>query len=354
MVAPLGISFYSFQALGYLFDVYYKRIKAERNFLHYVLFVSFFPQLISGPISKAGELLPQIKKRTPFDYSKAVVGLKCLLWGMFMKVVIADRLGVFVDNVWGNLSNSTSFSCILACIFYSFQIYGDFAGYSLMAVGVGKIMGFDLINNFNHPYFAISITDFWRRWHISLSRWLKDYVYIPLGGSRCSKIKNYSNIMTTFLVSGIWHGANWTFILWGVLHGLFQCVEKILGFQKYDVSSRKIGRFIRIGYTFIAVTFAWILFRSPDIDTFCAFISNIANFNGMGFDAKFGASNALVVLLPLFLLILSGINEEFFNNKYSLFESKNTWIRWGGYISVMAMILLFGMLDSGKFIYANF
>ena len=203
---PLGISFFTFQAVGYLFDVYYQRIPAERNWWDYMLFVSFFPQILSGPISKASSLLPQIKANRQFDYSKAVQGLKWMLWGMFLKVVMADRLGLYVDQVFENYMFNSGSSCLLASIFYSFQIYGDFAGYSLMAMGVGRLMGFDLVNNFNRPYLAVSITDFWRRWHISLSIWLRDYVYIPLGGSRCSKIRNYWNIFITFLVSGIWLG----------------------------------------------------------------------------------------------------------------------------------------------------
>ncbi len=229
---PVGISFFTFQAVGYLFDVYYRRIAAERNWWDYMLFVSFFPQILSGPISKAASLLPQIKANRTFDYDRAVQGLKWMLWGMFLKVVMADRLGLYVDKVLDNYQYNSGSSCLLASIFYSFQIYGDFAGYSFLAMGVGRLMGFDLINNFRQPYLSVSVTDFWRRWHISLSTWLKDYVYIPLGGSRCSKARNYWNIFVTFLVSGVWHGANWTFVVWGVLHGLFQIVEKALGLQR--------------------------------------------------------------------------------------------------------------------------
>lgn len=262
---PVGISFFTFQALGYLWDVYYGRIKAERNWWDYMLFVSFFPQIASGPISKAADLLPQIKAERTFDYDKAVQGLKWLLWGMFLKVVLADRLGLYVDSVYNNYTYQSGSSCFAASILYSFQIYGDFAGYSLMAIGTGRLLGFDLINNFNRPYLSVSVTDFWRRWHISLSIWLKDYIYIPLGGSRCSKLRNYWNILITFLVSGIWHGANWTFIVWGILHGIFQIIEKALNLQK---STTKGGiRIFRIFITFCLVNFAWIFFRLPDIKT---------------------------------------------------------------------------------------
>ena len=232
LIVPIGISFYTFQALGYLWDVYYGKIKAEKNWWDYMLFVSFFPQIASGPISKASDLLPQIKAEREFNYSQAVEGLKFLLWGMFLKVVLADRLGLYVDSVYSNYQYHNGLTCLMASVMYSFQIYGDFAGYSCMAVGVGKLLGFDLINNFKRPYLAVSVTDFWRRWHISLSTWLKDYIYIPLGGSRCSKLRNYWNIFVTFLVSGIWHGANWTFIVWGILHGLFQIIEKACNLQK--------------------------------------------------------------------------------------------------------------------------
>ncbi len=194
-----------------------------------MLFVCFFPQILSGPISTGKDLLPQIRSERKFEYLKAVQGLRWLLWGMFLKVVVADRLAIYVNNVLDNYQSNSGVSCLMANIFYTFQIYGDFAGYSLMAIGVARLMGFDLVNNFKRPYFAASITEFWKRWHISLTRWLTTHVYITLGGNRCSKVKQYWNIMATFLVSGIWHGANWTFIVWGVLHGIFQIIEKALG-----------------------------------------------------------------------------------------------------------------------------
>ena len=230
---PIGISFFTFQALGYIWDVYYKRIRAEKDFLIYALFVSFFPSILSGPINKASLIIPQLKKIRPyFDYNKAVGGLKILLWGMFMKVVVADRVGLYVDTVFPRYMHFTGLSCFTASLLYTVQIYADFGGYSLMAIGVGKLLGFELTENFRRPYFAVSVTDFWHRWHISLSTWLKDYIYIPLGGSRCSKLRNYWNIFVTFLVSGIWHGANWTFIVWGCMHGICQIIEKMLGQQK--------------------------------------------------------------------------------------------------------------------------
>ncbi len=271
---PVGISFFTFQAIGYVWDVYYKRINAERDFLTYALFISFFPSILSGPINKAALVIPQLKNLRPyFDYAKAVEGLKMILWGMFMKVVVADRMGLYVDTVLPNYMNYTGITCFAASIFYTIQIYGDFAGYSLMAIGIGKTLGFELTENFRRPYFAVSVTEFWRRWHISLSTWLKDYVYIPLGGSRCSKIRNYWNIFVTFLVSGIWHGANWTFIVWGIWHGLFQILEKMLGQQKCNYGW--LGKSIKILVTFLLVNFAWIFFRMPTLGDACGVIARI-------------------------------------------------------------------------------
>lgn len=231
---PVGISFFTFQAVGYMLDVYHQRVKAEKNLLDYVLFVSFFPQVTSGPISTAEDLMPQIKASHKFDYEQGKQGLKQLLWGQFIKLVIADRLGLFVDTVYANYIHYSGTTCFVASVFYTLQIYCDFAGYSLMAIGIARTLGFNLIDNFRRPYLATSITDFWKRWHISLTRWLTRQVYIPMGGSRCSKVRTYWNIFVTFLVSGIWHGANWTFIVWGCMHGIIQIIEKALGWQKYE------------------------------------------------------------------------------------------------------------------------
>lgn len=346
---PLGISFFSFQAVGYLFDVYYQRIKAEHNWWDYMLFVGFFPQIVSGPISKAKDLLPQIKSQRTFNYNKCVQGLKWLLWGVFLKTFVADRLGLYVDTVFNNFEHQTGSSCLTASILYAFQIYADFSGYSFMAIGVGAIMGFDLINNFRRPYLAISVTDFWRRWHISLSTWLKDYVYIPLGGNRCSKTRNYVNILVTFLVSGIWHGANWTFVLWGTLHGIFQVIEKILGLQRHD--AKDIIRIIRIFITFILVTFAWIFFRMPTIGDALAVITKIL----IDTPSEIYKPNNTITFLSIIALITILTKdwiEEF--SKFSLFNNKNIFIRWTSYLIVIFAILLFGVLDASSFIYASF
>lgn len=345
---PVGISFFTFQAVGYLFDVYYRRMEAEHDWWDYMLFVSFFPQIMSGPISKAKDLLPQIKNPRPFDYDQAVSGLKFLLWGMFLKVVMADRLGLYVDTVFDNWQYNTGTSCLVASFAYTFQIYGDFAGYSLMAVGVGKTLGYELVNNFKRPYLSVSITDFWRRWHISLSTWLKDYVYIPLGGSRCSKGRSYLNIFITFLVSGIWHGANWTFIVWGVLHGLIQIIEKMLGLQKCE-SDKWWVRVPRILVTFLLVNFLWTVFRMPTIGDAAGALGKMLSGGAM-----LKMEHIVFIFVSFALLICSELNEEFLGGRFSVMNSKQWFVRWGGYMFLASMILVAGVLDNGQFIYVSF
>lgn len=350
---PIGISFFTFQALGYLWDVYYKREVPERDFLTYSLFVSFFPSILSGPINKASLLIPQLKQLRPyFDYAKAVSGLKMLLWGMFMKVVVADRVALYVDTVFSNYENYTGMSCFVASLLYTIQIYADFAGYSLMAIGVGRVLGLELTENFRRPYFAVSVTEFWHRWHISLSTWLKDYVYIPLGGSRCSKIRNYWNIFVTFLVSGIWHGANWTFIVWGCMHGICQIVEKMLGQQKCNY--RLLGRIVKIIVTFTIVNFAWIFFRMPTLTDACRVIARI-------FDTTLPMTVYMAPLptppfiaLGVVLLFMKDLRDEFFPDSLRLMDSNIRLVRWSTYVFLLIAILLFGVFSSDQFIYANF
>lgn len=351
LAIPVGISFFTFQAIGYLWDVYYQRIKAEHDWWDYMLFVSFFPQIMSGPISKAKDLLPQIKSYRSFNEQDAAQGMKWFLWGMFLKLMMADRLAMYVNPVFDNYQYNSGTSCMVASVLYTFQIYGDFAGYSFMAIGVGKLMGFDLINNFNRPYLSTSITDFWRRWHISLSTWLKDYVYIPLGGSRCSKAICYLNIMVTFLVSGIWHGANWTFVLWGVMHGVFQVVEKALGMQKCE--SKRVRIVIpRIIVTFLIVTIAWIFFRVPTIGDGFAFIERI--FTDYGAVLKPVNTHILFSAFALLTVSATDIMNEFFPDRFRLIGSRNRYVRWATYYVLALMIFLCGVFDSSQFIYVSF
>lgn len=345
---PVGISFYTFQALGYLFDVYYGRTKAEKSLIDYTLFVCFFPQIFSGPISKADELLPQIKKERKFDYQQGVQGLKYLLWGIFLKLVLADRLGLYVDKVVADYGMYSGGTCMLSAIFYSLQIYGDFAGYSLMAIGVAKTLGFDLINNFNRPYFAPSITGFWKRWHISLTRWLTQQVYIPMGGSRCSKLRNYWNISVTFLVSGIWHGANWTFIVWGVIHGFAQIIEKVVGLNKKE--SKGFVKALRIIVTFVIVTIAWVFFRMPTLSDAVRFIGHA--FTDISMPEVLSVTNFAIYVMAIALVFFKESREEFFPSKIKFLG--NRYVKWAEYVVIFCLILLCGALDSGSFIYGSF
>ena len=345
-VMPLGLSFFTLQAIGYVADVYKKRIPVEYNWWDYMLFVSFFPQIASGPISKAADLLPQIKKERSFHYAKAVQGLKWLLWGMFMKVVFADRLGIFVNSVYDNVEYQSGLSCLLASVFYSLQIYGDFAGYSFMAVGVGKLLGFDLINNFERPYLSQSITEFWHRWHRSLSIWLKDYIYIPLGGSRCSKLRNYWNIFVTFLVSGLWHGANWTFIVWGIIHGIVQIIEKVLGLQKSKATG--VLKLIRVLLTFIIATIAWIFFRMPSINDALLVCGKIMSFDGL-------TLNGLTIYMTAFIVFaISVVAFKDLNDEFHLIRVKSRIVHWGVWIFLFVSIMTCGVFDSSQFIYVSF
>lgn len=348
---PVGISFFTFQAVGYMLDVYHGRVKPERNLLDYALFVSFFPQVMSGPISKADEFLPQIKQTHIFNYNQARQGLKFLLWGMFIKLVIADRLGIFVDTVYAHYDHYNGGTCFIASVFYTIQIYCDFAGYSLMAIGVARTLGFNLINNFRRPYLAVSITDFWKRWHISLTRWLTQHVYIPMGGSRCSKLKNYWNIFVTFLVSGIWHGANWTFVVWGVMHGFFQIVEKALGWQKYEGKKWPM-KALRICITFLLVNFAWVFFRMPNISSALAIVTKMVVDVSIPEFSDLGASAMIMLMLSLPILVFKDLREEFFEKRFPFLEKPV--VRWSVYVLLFSMILSIGVLDGGQFIYVSF
>lgn len=246
LLLPVGISFYTFQAVGYTIDVYRGNLKAERNILTYALFVSFFPQLVAGPIERARNLLGQFYEKHIFDAARFIDGMKLMLWGYFMKLCIAENVAPYVNAVFNNLPNHNGTSVLLATFFFTFQIFCDFGGYSLIAIGTAKCLNFTLMQNFNHPYLSTSVKEFWRRWHISLSSWFMEYLYIPLGGSRCSEIKHQRNLFVTMLVSGIWHGANWTFVCWGGLHGLLLCAHSLK--TKYLHNTKQIlCRFSPVG-----------------------------------------------------------------------------------------------------------
>lgn len=269
ILLPVGISFYTFQTLSYTIDVYRKRITPTRNLVAFFAFVSFFPQLVAGPIERASNLLPQFEKVRTFQYQKSVDGLRLILAGLFQKMVIADNCALLVNNIFENYQVQSGSTLFVGAVFFAFQIYGDFAGYSNIAIGTAKLMGFDLMRNFKYPYLAQNFSDFWRRWHISLSTWFRDYVYIPLGGSKKGKLRLVLNVLVVFLVSGLWHGANWTFVYWGLVHAIF-VIPVILFFKKDMAFSHEkkwptVGQLIRMSFTFSMVCLAWVFFRAETI-----------------------------------------------------------------------------------------
>jgi len=351
MLLPVGISFYVFQALGYSIDVYRQTTKAEHDFMTYALFVSFFPQLVAGPIERSRNLLPQFRQQHRFNYDEVMSGIKLMVWGYFLKLVLADRCGLYVDAVFNNIEMHNGGSYLLASLLFPFQIYGDFAGYSLIAIGVARVLGFHLMENFRRPYFACSIGEFWHRWHISLSTWFKDYVYIPLGGNRSSKSRQYFNLMVTFMVSGIWHGANWTFLCWGGLHGILLCIEKLLGIGKKDYSGCK--KLCHWGVTFALVCLSWILFRASNLNDAVIVVSGI--FCKMGLpNVTFAMFTELcLAALAIALLLLKELSDEFCW-KWHISESRYWLVRHLYIVGMIAMILLFGVLDGDQFIYFQF
>lgn len=347
---PVGISFYTLQAVAYMVEVYYKKTKAEQSFTDYMLFISFFPHIVCGPISLASELLPQIKSPKPFNYDLATSGMKRIVWGLFLKLAIADRAGLLVDYVYGNFSHFSGSDCFLASVVYSIQIYADFAGYSMMAIGIANLLGYKLVENFRRPYFALTVSDFWRRWHISLSRWLKYNIYIPLGGNRCSRARNYLNLLLTFTVSGLWHGANWTFVFWGITHGISLVVEKFFGIHKFENISMPM-RIFRIFITFNIVNLSWYFFRMPTISEAFSLIGHTVSglFSSL---TVLHEPSLLYLLMLLPILVAVDVADEFFDGKIKI--AKNRYCKWAFYISLSVIILFVGVLDSGQFIYAKF
>lgn len=348
LLLPVGISFYTFQALGYSIDVYRGTVKIERDFPTYALFVSFFPQLVAGPIERSQNLLPQFKQQHRFDYDAVMSGVKLMVWGYFMKLVLADRCGIYVDTIFNNVDKHNGGSYLVASLLFPFQIYGDFAGYSLIAIGVARVLGFRLMENFHRPYFACTIGEFWHRWHISLSTWFKDYVYIPLGGNRVGKLRNYFNLLITFVVSGIWHGANWTFLCWGTIHGILLCIEKAFGISKQKYTGAK--KSFHWAATFVLVCFAWILFRANNLSDAVSVVTGI--FTNIG-TPKPEYANFIAIGLAMTVLLTKEFADEF-NWKIRVADSKSWLVRHIYLIIMIAYIILFGVLGGDQFIYFQF
>lgn len=351
VLLPVGISFYIFQALGYSIDVYRGKTPAEKNFFTYALFVSFFPQLVAGPIERSTNLLPQFKRKHPFSYENIMSGINLMLWGYFLKLVLADRCALYVDAIFNNVSYHNGGSFLLASLIFPFQIYGDFAGYSLIAIGAAKIMGFSLMENFRRPYFSTTVTDFWHRWHISLSTWFKDYVYIPLGGNRVSTSRCYFNVMITFIISGMWHGANWTFIAWGSIHGVLQCIEKWLGWNKSQFQWNTWEKFIHWILTFCIVCLAWIFFRANNINDAIIIIKGI--FCNFDFPFITTIPDMILIIIALFIVFIKESIDEF-NWEISISRSPYWLIRHLFIVGIIIYIIMFGVLNGGQFIYFQF
>lgn len=355
IILPVGISFYTFHGLSYVLDIYYGRIKAERNFVEYGVFVSFFPLLVAGPIERATHLLPQIKSKRTFRYDQAVQGARQFLWGLFKKVVIADNCAMFVDAVFPDYANASSAQLILAVILFSFQIYGDFSGYSDMATGIAKLFGIELLRNFNYPYFSRSIAEFWRRWHISLSSWFRDYIYIPLGGSRVSRSKQVRNTFIIFLVSGFWHGANWTFIFWGLLHALyimpsilFSTHRQNLEIIAQDRNWPTIKEWGQVILTFILSSFAWIFFRASSMHDAWGLITCIGNAEG-----KIDQLSATYPIAGILIMIYFEWKNRQTNIPFSHIQNK--WMRHMVYLLMLFLIFMMGaFVNPRSFIYFQF
>jgi D-alanyl-lipoteichoic acid acyltransferase DltB (MBOAT superfamily) len=369
LVLPVGISFYTFQALSYSIDVYRKKLDATRDIVSFFAFLSFFPQLVAGPIERATNLLPQFLKKRSFDYTKAVDGLRQMLWGMFKKVVVADNCAVFVDAIFGNVDTHNASTLAIAAVLFSFQIYCDFSGYSDIAIGLGKLFGIELMRNFNVPYFSRDIAEFWRRWHISLTTWFRDYVYIPLGGSRPTNSQGIAlegmskktvvvrNTFVIFLLSGFWHGANWTFLLWGFFHAvLFMPLILLEKNRKYtDVVA--VGRFLpsikefsQIIFTFILATLGWIIFRADNIEMVNTYFTRLFDPALWGIPYL---TNKVFTFLPLSIMIFMEWIHRGNSHGLSLEMVKNRFVRYMIYFA-LAIFIVINMGPEQNFIYFQF
>lgn len=372
VVLPVGISFYTFQALSYTMDVYRGEIYVEKNFVQYALFVSFFPQLVAGPIERSKNLLIQVNQIHKFDFERVRDGLIVVMWGLFLKLVVADRAAILVNTVYNNYQDYAGFELVLATVAFGIQIYCDFASYSIIAIGSAKVLGFCLMQNFKEPYFSRSITEFWRRWHISLSTWFRDYMYVPLGGNRKGNARKYLNIMIVFLTSGLWHGANWTFVIWGFLHGAFQVIgqmtkpwkERItdkLGIRR-DRASYQLGQMIM---TFGLVNFAWIFFRAPSLTAARGIITGIfSTWNPWIFTD--GSLYLLGLTAKSFwagivaILVLAGVSAAEYRGirVWDRFAEQGLVFRWIVSLALVFAVIIFGIYGPGysasQFIYFQF
>ena len=361
VILPVGISFYTFQALSYSIDVYRGNIKPTKDIIAFFAFISFFPQLVAGPIERATNLLPQFLQNRKFSYEQGVDGMRQILWGLFKKIVIADNCATYVDQVWSTYGTQSGSTLLLAAVLFTFQIYGDFSGYSDIAIGTAKLFGIKLMRNFNNPYFSRDIAEFWRRWHISLTTWFRDYVYIPLGGSRVGKWKIVRNTFIIFLVSGIWHGANWTFLAWGAYHAVLFLPLILLGKNRKYTGLVAEGRWLptwrealQMLLTFGLVVIGWIIFRAETIEQAWEIMKGICNVSLFTIPWL----NIRLVYLPNFIAIGILLIVEWFSrgddSVAPMIGRCPMWGRWTVYMLLLVYIALFGCFENVQFIYFQF
>lgn len=372
ILLPVGISFYTFQALGYAIDVYRGETKVEKNIFRYALFVSFFPQLVAGPIERSNNLLKQIQVAQPFKYERFQKGLMMMAYGYFLKVVMADNIAIVVNTVYGDISRYKGAYLLVATVLFAFQIYGDFGGYSMIAIGAARVMGFDLMENFNAPYLSQSVTEFWHRWHISLSQWFRDYLYIPLGGNRKGTVRKYFNVMVVFLLSGLWHGASWNYVIWGGLNGLFQVIEgmcKKLTAKVCEVLNIKteldLFKAFKVFVTFILVDFTWLFFRAGGAAEGFKIVKSIFSdyniwvlFDGSLYNLGLGEKAFRVMLLAIVAVLIYDYEKVKGLMVYDWLSKQQFVFRLVVYVFVVAIILTFGAWGGGfnenTFLYFQF
>ena len=361
VMLPVGISFYTFQALSYTMDVYRREVEPERNLFRYALFVSFFPQLVAGPIERSKNLLGQLYEKHDFDPDRVRSGLLLMVWGMFEKVVVADRLAMLVDHVYENYQELPGAAIVLATAVFAVQIYGDFAGYSHIAIGAAQVMGFTLMENFCRPYLAQSVAEFWRRWHISLSTWFRDYLYIPLGGNRKGTLRKYMNTMVTFLVSGLWHGANWSFVVWGGLNGAYQVAGEVLrplreGLCRLLRIRREgaVWQWVRRAFTFCLVDFSWLFFRASTFSQARAMLARVAgDFRPAGlaggalFELGLDRPNVWLALAAVGVLAAADLLQERWGPLRPRLTRQVLPVRWAVYLAGVLAVLVFGIYGPG-------
>jgi len=369
IILPIGLSFHTFQSLSYVVEVYRGNQNAERHFGIYALYVMFYPQLVAGPIERPQNLLHQFYAKHIFEYQRVTDGLKLMAWGLFKKVVIADRLAIAVNQVYGSPRDYTGWPLIVATVFFAFQIYCDFSGYSDIAIGAAQVMGFRLMDNFNRPYFSKSIAEFWKRWHISLSTWFRDYLYIPLGGSRTKTWRWQFNLFITFLVSGFWHGANWTYVIWGGINGFYLiCSLWTKNFRQSFCHTVGLDRFptfhkyLRIGITFSLVCIAWIFFRANTISDAWYVLTHLFQGLHRGFKPigmhkimgkGFGIDELIIALVAIMAMeFIHGIQRH--RGVRHMLSERPDWIRWLVYFGLIISIALFGIFGTQQFIYFQF